>query len=86
MSQLIEQKETDRQVKGYEIYKQGLVTQISESKFEVQGSQGTYIVEDLDKTLLNYDGYTCECKDYLYNKQGFNCKHIIAVTFLQLRL
>jgi len=79
---LLIQKETDRQVRGYEIYKAGLVTKLNESEYLVKDQ---YIVEDLDKTLLNYDGYTCTCPDYQYNS-GLNCKHIIAVTFYQLGL
>lgn len=75
LTQTVEQ-DTNRIVKGHEIYKAGLVEQISNNEYIVSGK---YYLEDFGS-----DTYTCNCPDHSFRQ--IRCKHIIAVTFYQLGL
>lgn len=71
------EQETNRAVKGHEIYINGLVEKLNNPReYEVKGK---YIVEDLttDQDIEPY--FKCSCGDHVY--RGVICCHIIAVQF-----
>lgn len=77
-----QEKQTDRYSRGLEIYNQGLVERIDDATFMVKGQ---YEVIDLSGTVLEKEGYICDCKDYRFNP-SLLCKHCIAVSFYQTHL
>ena len=74
---LTEQQETNRIAKGYEIYNQNLVEQISKDEYIVRGKYSVEILDD--------DVYICSCPDYTYRSNKIHsCCHIVSVQFYQL--
>jgi hypothetical protein len=77
ISLTIEQQETNRIAKGYDIFTQNLVEQISNNEYIIAGK---YYVEYFPIS----DIYTCNCPDHSFRQ--IRCKHIIAVSFYQMEV
>jgi exosome complex RNA-binding protein Rrp4 len=71
------EQQTNRQVKGWEIYNNGLIEQLNTREYLVKNE---YIVEEL--TMDGEPSYICTCKDHQY--RHVTCGHIIEVTFYQI--
>lgn len=67
---ITENQETDRLMKGQQIYNNGLITQLNDKEYLIKN---TYIV-----THLYDDIFACTCKDYEY-REIKECKHILSV-------
>ena len=76
---ITEQQETNRVVKGYEIYNNGLTEKLNDRVYIVKGK---YEVEDLTTKEDIEPVYICSCPDYRYRQ--VQCAHITAVQFYQL--
>jgi hypothetical protein len=75
--QLSINQETNRQVKGWTIYNDGLVEKLDNRTYLVKGK---YTVEDLTMDGEDIDPFfRCSCPDHNY--RGVRCGHIIAVEF-----
>ncbi len=73
-------QETNRTIKGWDIFSQNLVEQINKREYLVKGK---YVVEDLtmdDEDIIPV--YQCSCPDHQYRQ--VQCCHIIAVTFYNM--
>lgn len=76
---LTEKQEIDRVQEGLRIYNANLIQQLNKREYLVKNQ---YVVEDLSE-IGDIEPYlTCSCKDFEY--RHVVCKHINAVTFLQL--
>ena len=77
-------EDTKRAVKGYDLYKQGLVFPILSNNPTIQvWESNKHVVELVD----DINGiYHCDCLDfeYRYNQIKGRCKHVIAVEFFRL--
>ena len=73
------EQESNRVIKGNEIYNNGLVEKLNPRLYIVKGK---YEVEDLTTIEDINPVYQCSCPDHKYRQ--VRCAHIIAVTFYQL--
>lgn len=72
-------EDTKRAIKGYELYKQGLVFPILSNNSKIQvWESNKHVVELVD----DINGiYHCDCKDFEFRQFTTACKHIFSVQF-----